>query len=178
MQFFDRAMAGTKHHAVVLGGGVSGLTCAYVLQKSGQFDVEVIRPTRGMAPSNWIWEYPPYAVEPKEAALRWARESFFEFRRMAEARQRGDHGSPPVFMIPIIEIARKAGSLGTNPGESFLSAHPERYAYLEGPDALRYCHDTIWREDRGGAPAGAGGVGASPGIELAAMPWFPHAALS
>ena len=145
----------TKHRAVVLGGGVSGLTCAYVLHRSGQFDVEVIRPTRGMAPANWCWEYPPYGVEPKEAALRWARETFFEFRRMAEARQRGDNGAPPVFMIPIIEITRKAGSLGTNPGESFLSAHPEHYPFLEGSEALRYCHDTIWREDLGGPPAGA-----------------------
>ena len=60
-----------KPLCVVLGGGVSGLTCAFVLLRSGRFRVQLWRSVRGTAPPNWVWEYPPYGVEPIDEAMRW-----------------------------------------------------------------------------------------------------------
>ena len=174
-------MSDPRPLVIVLGGGVSGLTSALVLQRSGRFRVQLWRRVRGMAPPNWVWEYPPYNVQPEAAAMRWARESFDEFSALATRRARyeasmaastaaadrigatrapGDaHDGevpPPVHMVPVITLKREAGTIVPNPGRKFLAA---RGPYLTGAAALRYCRDTIWAPLAGGArqQQGAGG---------------------
>eukprot|EP00937_MAST-01D_sp_MAST-1D-sp2_P003369 g3369.t1 len=145
------APGGVRPRVVVIGGGVSGLTSALVLLRSGRFRVDVWRSARGTAPPNWIWEYPPYNVEPEEAAMRWARETFAEFRQLALQRRHCSAGddSPPVHMIPVITLARHR-PINAAAARAFLA---QQGPFMKGEEALRYCRRTIWRNI---APADAG----------------------
>ena len=56
----------TLPDVVVLGGGVSGLTSALMLLRAGFKHVTVWTDKFGMAPPNWVWEFPPYHVLPEQ----------------------------------------------------------------------------------------------------------------
>ena len=60
--------------AVVVGAGVSGLTCAVRLLEAG-WDVHIVareRPEDTVSVgAGAIWEFPPYKIEPQEKAKRW-----------------------------------------------------------------------------------------------------------
>jgi D-amino-acid oxidase len=64
--------------AVVIGGGVSGLTCAVRLLEAG-FAVSVVakeRPEQTVSVgAGAIWEYPPFKVAPQEKAREWCAAS-------------------------------------------------------------------------------------------------------
>jgi D-amino-acid oxidase len=117
---------------VVLGGGVNGLTCALQLLRAGYDDVVVWAEARGMAPPNWVWEYPPYHVEPEEAALRWARVTFDAFVQLTAVPESHCH------MIPVLVLGKD--KLPPNPGKEFLPA------FMEGSNALEEAHRLLWAE--------------------------------
>ena len=89
-------MSATPARALVLGGGVSGLTCAIRLIECG-WRVQLLarelagphaaweaRPLIVSAGAGAIWEYPPYQVEPAAQARRWALSSHADLARLAE----------------------------------------------------------------------------------------------
>jgi hypothetical protein len=69
-----RALATGAPSAVVVGGGVSGLTCALRLLERG-FSVRLVardRPESTVSVgAGAIWEYPPFTVAPQERAREW-----------------------------------------------------------------------------------------------------------
>ena len=73
-----------RPNAIVVGCGVSGLTCAHELARAG-FAVEIWtrelpqRTTSSVAGAIWY----PFKVAPKERVAQWARESYFEFEHLA-----------------------------------------------------------------------------------------------
>lgn len=60
--------------AVVVGAGVTGLTCAVRLLETG-WRVHVVARDRPEDTVSWgagaIWEFPPYKIEPQDVAQRW-----------------------------------------------------------------------------------------------------------
>lgn len=72
---------------IILGSGVQGLTCALQLQSQG-WNVIVISASSLSDTVSWgagaIWEYPPFQVEPEEAAKRWVLASLKPFCSLAE----------------------------------------------------------------------------------------------
>lgn len=91
---------------IVVGAGVSGLTCAHVLASAGH-RVRIWarhatpRTTSSVAAAFWY----PYAVHPRARVLGWATESYTQFRRLADDPATG------VRMRPVIEVARGAGDM-------------------------------------------------------------------
>jgi glycine/D-amino acid oxidase-like deaminating enzyme len=128
---------GNTDKVVVIGGGVSGLTTALVLLRNGIPRVEVWTDARGMAPPNWIWEYPPYNVEPRESAMRWARESLPEFIELALREE--DSG---VHLIRIIDVAEE--TCRTHEGSEVLSEH---FPYNTGKSAIDEAYELLWADD-------------------------------
>ena len=122
-----------RERVVVLGGGVTGLTSALMLARAN-FNVEVWQSARGMAPPNWVWEYPPYHVEPEEAALRWARVSFSSFSTLARQEPESH-----VHMTPVIVLSTER--LPPNPGKSFLPH------FKEGGAALQEARRLVWGKE-------------------------------
>ena len=140
---------------VVVGAGVTGLTTALLLARAG-YRVQVWAEKRGMAPSNWIWEYPPYNVTGQPASTSglaspldisdneiqrvenlandWARRSYFEFLRLAT-----EQPSSSVQTLPVINLSRNA-EMRLNPGRDFL------LEYRTGEEALQTARDTLWKE--------------------------------
>lgn len=86
---------------IVVGAGVSGLTCAHVLASAGH-RVRVWarhrapRTTSSVAAAFWY----PYAVHPRARVLGWAKESYAQFQRLT-----GDPATG-VRMRPVIEVSR------------------------------------------------------------------------
>ena len=80
----------SSHRAIVIGCGVSGLSCALRLLEGG-FEVEIwtrddpLRTTSGVAGAIWY----PYKVGPADAVARWARASYVEFERLARVADSG-----------------------------------------------------------------------------------------
>jgi glycine/D-amino acid oxidase-like deaminating enzyme len=122
----------------VLGGGVSGLTTALTLLRKEICSVEVWFDARGMAPPNWVWEYPPYNVEPKESALRWARESLPEFIGLAQQT----NNSSGVHLIRVVDVAKE--TCRTHEGSDVLSEH---FPYNTGKAALDEAYELLWAQD-------------------------------
>ena len=114
---------------LIVGGGVSGLTSSLQLARAG-YDVEIWQTARGMAPPNWLWEYPPFHVEPQEKAREWARVSLEEFMRLATVAQSNVH------MLPVIMLGSKM--LEPNPGQDFLPN------FKAGPEAMAEAHRLLW----------------------------------
>src|SRR5262245_26568660 len=87
--------------AIVVGGGVSGLTCALELAALG-LSVEVR--ARELAPSTTssvaaaIWY--PYKAGPPEAVAHWARGSYAVFERLARDPQTGVRMRAGVELLP------------------------------------------------------------------------------
>lgn len=77
-------------HALVLGCGVSGLSCGVRLLQAG-FDVEIW--TRDLPPQTTsnvaaaVWY--PYKAYPEQLVGRWARATYLEFLRLADAPKAG-----------------------------------------------------------------------------------------
>jgi D-amino-acid oxidase len=74
---------------VIVGAGVSGLTCGVVLAERG-LDVtllarETIGTTSAVASAIWY----PYHIAPQEKVVRWSNISYREFRRLAEESSSG-----------------------------------------------------------------------------------------
>jgi D-amino-acid oxidase len=73
-----------RPNAIVVGCGVSGLTCAHELARAG-FSVEIWtrelpqRTTSSVAGAIWY----PFKVAPKERVAQWASESYAAFERLA-----------------------------------------------------------------------------------------------
>jgi D-amino-acid oxidase len=123
---------------VVLGGGVTGLTTALALLKRGVCGVEVWRASRGMAPPNWIWEYPPFAVEPAEKALRWAANTLAELHAAATEPDSG------VFVIPLVNLLREPLQAPGDDRADVYTRHGGRY--LTGEEALAEAKRLVWPE--------------------------------
>lgn len=86
---------------IVVGAGVSGLTCAHVLSRAGH-RVRVWarhltpRTTSSVAAAFWY----PYAVHPRARVLGWAEHSYAQFALLAQDPATGVH------MRSVIEVAR------------------------------------------------------------------------
>ena len=85
----------------MLGGGVSGLTTALQLLRAGHRSVQIWQEMQGQTPPNWVWEYPPYHVEPEAEASAWARDSLRAFTQLA-AEEPESH----IFMIPVVVLSQ------------------------------------------------------------------------
>ena len=129
--------------AVVLGGGVTGLTSALQLARAG-YAVQIWTDKRGQACPNWVWQYPPYNVagvastgsdhyrnpdpqmveDAQRRAMRWARESYPELVRLSQ-----EEPAAEVHMVPVFMLARYK-KLPVNPGRDWL------VGYKLGPEAL------------------------------------------
>ena len=88
--------------AVVIGCGVSGLTCAAELLKAG-VGVRIIardlppHTTSNKAAAIWV----PYRAEPADKVAHWAEVSYQRYRRLAEDPRTG------VFMVELLEVGKK-----------------------------------------------------------------------
>jgi D-amino-acid oxidase len=100
----------SRPHALVIGGGVSGLTTARCLQESG-FGVTVIADRFQSATTSVVagalWEWPPavcgFYEQQGEQALaaeqRWCVESYRRFRALARSQTTGVYLRPVVFYL-------------------------------------------------------------------------------
>ncbi|MCY3000532.1 MAG: FAD-dependent oxidoreductase, partial [Planctomycetota bacterium] len=90
-----------RPNAIVVGCGVSGLSCAHELARAG-FAVEIWtrelpqRTTSSVAGAIWY----PFKVAPKERVARWASESYFEFERLARDSSSGVAMCTGVELLP------------------------------------------------------------------------------
>ncbi|MCS7032431.1 MAG: FAD-binding oxidoreductase [Phycisphaerae bacterium] len=90
---------------LVVGVGVSGLTCGVVLAEAG-FQVRIVAQEHwrhcasGKAGGLWL----PYRIEPRDRVLRWSVESFRTLVRLAEDPATG------VLMRPQVELYRQEPS--------------------------------------------------------------------
>ena len=125
---------------VVVGRGVSGLTCALALLKSrAGADIEIwdcagVKPT---VPPNWVWEYPPYKVEPEEAANRWARESLVEFEKLSH---------DPAANVAMIQVVNLFYDV-QKPNADHAAVLGRFAPYLSGQAALEKARSLVWPND-------------------------------
>eukprot|EP00961_Rhodomonas_salina_P188445 2543339-Rhodomonas_salina.1 len=133
-------MAAAVEKVVVVGHGVSGLTCALVLlrEKPG-CAVEVwssseIEPT---VPPNWVWEYPPYKVGPEEAAKRWSRESLDEFEQLSH---------DPLTNVMMLQVANMFHEV-QKPEPDHAEVLGKFAPYLTGAAALEKARSLVWPDD-------------------------------
>jgi len=125
---------------VIVGSGVSGLTCALALLKEN-IDASVeIWSTAGIEPTvppNWVWEYPPYKVEPEQEALRWSRESLVEFEKLSH---------DPRSNVAMIQVANMFHDV--QEANADHAAVLGQYApYLVGAAALAKARELVWPDD-------------------------------
>ena len=131
------AAAAAQKKFVVIGRGVSGLTCAIVLLREKPGCVVEIWSSSDVAttvPPTWVWEYPPYKVEPEEASKRWSRESLDEFEKLSH---------DPETNVVMLQIANMFHDV-QEPEPDHAAVLGKFAPYLTGAAALAKAHSLVW----------------------------------
>jgi D-amino-acid oxidase len=147
-----------KRSAVILGAGVSGLTCGVRLLEEG-FSVRILAhtlppdTTSNVAPAYWY----PYKVAPQERVLRWAAYSYGKFVDLSLVPESGismsgllklyEQNVDDPFWKPAVRTFRRAEPGELPPGyvDGFVTEVPR----VETPVYMRYLQNRF---------AGLGGV--------------------